>query len=291
MIYDYSISGLHIRCCLPYPLMISRESEDFIADLQNHRPDFLVSVELVDEISFCYDNPKGFDVWTCADDQGWHAYHKVPLDERYYGHIFWNKQNPELVKIEFLDQQKHYLENTQNLLNLLTLEAILLQAKTLLLHSSFIRVGEKGILFSAPSGTGKSTQAALWQQYRQADIVNGDRAALRCDDGIWTAWGLPYAGTSGIYRNLSAPVGAVVALRQGKTNAIRRLRPAEAIRYLYPELTLHRWESVSVDKAMNLLTELVCAVPVYLLECRPDEEALCLLERTLKEEILAKKNA
>ena len=283
MIYNYSISGLHIRCSLPYQLMISGESMDFIADLQNHEPDFRVSVELVDQISFCYDNPEGYDVWTCADDHGWHAYHRVPLSDCYYGHVFWNERNPDLVKIEILEQQKHYLENTQNLLNLLTLEAVLLQAKTLLLHSAFIRAGEKGILFSAPSGTGKSTQASLWQQHRQADIINGDRAALRSVNGVWTAWGLPYAGTSGIYRNISAPIEAVVALRQAKTNAIRRLRPAEAIRYLYPELTLHRWEAISVEKAMNLLTELVCSVPVYLLECRPDEEAVCLLEQTLKE--------
>ena len=284
MTYDYSIAGMHIRCSLPYHLIISRESENFIVDIHDHEPDFLVCIELVKQISFRYDNPERYDIWTCADEHGWEAYHKLPLSDFYYGFVFWNKQNPKLVKIEILEQQKHYLENTQNLLNLLTLEAVLLQAKTLLLHSAFIRIEGKGVLFSAPSGTGKSTQATLWQQYRQADIINGDRAALRSIDGTWMAWGLPYAGTSGIYRNITAPIMAVVALRQAKTNTIRRLRPAEAIRYLYPELTLHRWEATSVDKAMNLLADLVCTVPVYLLECRPDEEAVSLLDRTLKEE-------
>ena len=59
-----------------------------------------------------------------------------------------------------------------------------------------------GILFSGPSGIGKSTQAALWQRYAGAEIVNGDRALVRPDTG--TVSGVFYAGTSGISRNVTA---------------------------------------------------------------------------------------
>lgn len=82
---------------------------------------------------------------------------------------------------------------------------ILADAGMLVLHSAYIvtRQGE-GILFSGPSGIGKSTQAALWQRYGAAQTVNGDRALVRPDTG--TVSGVMYAGTSGICRNVTAPL-------------------------------------------------------------------------------------
>ena len=79
---------------------------------------------------------------------------------------------------------------------------ILADAGMLVLHSAYIvtRRGE-GILFSGPSGIGKSTQAALWQRYGAAQTVNGDRALVRPDTG--TVSGVMYAGTSGICRILA----------------------------------------------------------------------------------------
>ncbi|MEE1312349.1 MAG: hypothetical protein UHS41_01185, partial [Lachnospiraceae bacterium] len=153
----------------------------------------------------------------------------------------------------------------------------------LLLHSSFIRWNSQGLLFSAPSGTGKSTQADLWVKYEGAEIINGDRAGLRKLDKGWTAYGLPYAGSSGVYRNESAPVKSIIVLRQAKENRIRPLGPAEAVRYLYPEITVHQWDSDFVKQVMDLLTDLVLNIPIYLLECLPDQGAVDLVKRTIFE--------
>lgn len=93
--------------------------------------------------------------------------------------------------------------STQTVLEAASLFDILADARMLVLHSSYIvtRQGQ-GILFSGPSGIGKSTQAALWQRYAGAEIVNGDRALVRPDTG--TVSGVFYAGTSGISRNVTA---------------------------------------------------------------------------------------
>ena len=67
--------------------------------------------------------------------------------------------------------------STQTVLEAASLFDILADAGMLVLHSSYIVTRqEQGILFSGPSGIGKSTQAALWQRYAGAEIVNGDRA-------------------------------------------------------------------------------------------------------------------
>ena len=167
------------------------------------------------------------------------------------------------------------------LLNLLCLEQLLLELDALLLHASFVRFQGKGVLFSGPSGIGKSTQARLWEACRGAEILNGDRAAICLDEGVWRAYGLPIAGSSRIFRNESAPVEAIVVLRQAPHNRIRPISPAEAVRTLLPEFSIHRWDREFLDRVLGLTTALLTAVPVYLLECTPDENAVALLHSTL----------
>ena len=182
---------------------------------------------------------------------------------------------------KYLLGNERKIEYARNLITLMDIEATLLDFNALILHASFIRWHDMGIIFSAPSGTGKSTQADLWVKYQGAEVLNGDRAALRKVDGLWRAYGLPYAGTSGIYRNESAPLKAIVALRQAKENRIREIKGAEAFRYLYPETMIHRWDPDFERRATDLLLQLIGDIPVYLLECLPDEGAVKLLHDTV----------
>ena len=129
---------------------------------------------------------------------------------------------------------------------------------------------------------GKSTQAELWRQYEGAEILNGDRAALRKKNGIWHGYGLPYAGTSGIYRNESAPLKVIVALRQATENRIRRIAGAEAFSYLYPETMIHRWDPQFESRAAELLLSLLSEIPVFLLECRADRGAVEILKTEIQ---------
>ncbi|MCD7864686.1 MAG: hypothetical protein LUG54_01410 [Clostridiales bacterium] len=170
-----------------------------------------------------------------------------------------------------------------NICDLLGLESLLLQFDGLLLHSAFIRWQNQGILFSADSGVGKSTQADLWVKYENAEILNGDRAGLRKKDGLWTAYGLPYAGSSRVYRNESAPVETIVMLEQAPVNELSLLTPAQALRKLYPQMTIHSWDAVYVQKALELMEDLVSAVPVYLLKCRPDQGAVEIVKNRLQQ--------
>ena len=152
------------------------------------------------------------------------------------------------------------------------------------LHSAFIRHDGGAILFTAPSQTGKSTQAGLWEQYCGAEQINGDRSVIRRVDGVWTAFGFPFAGSSGIYRPDAVPIRAIVVLRQAPENTIERLRPSEAFRLLYSESAIQRWHEAGHTAVVDRLLALSRDIPVYLLRCTPDERAVRLLQQTLSTE-------
>lgn len=181
-------------------------------------------------------------------------------------------------------EQVRYIRDFDNLLDAANLEHMLTALGAVSLHSSFITHGGQAILFSAPSGTGKSTQAALWERHAGAEQINGDRSVIRCVDGVWTAFGFPFAGSSGIYKNKSAPIRAIVVLRQAPDNTIERLAAPEAFRLLYSETAIQRWNTQGHAAAVDLLIRLCAAVPVYRLCCTPDERAVTLLQKTLAPE-------
>ena len=166
-------------------------------------------------------------------------------------------------------------------LSLLALERRLAEQPCLILHCAYTEYQGKAMLFSAPSGTGKTTQAGLWEQYRESRTVNGDKALLEYDGTAWTANGWPVCGTSGVCENKKLPVGCIVMLSQAKTNQAWRLRPAEAFTSLYGQITMNRWDREGLVHSLDLLEQLAGKVPVYHLACDISEDA----EKTLEQEI------
>ena len=100
--------------------------------------------------------------------------------------------------------------------SLLALERRLIARDSLILHCAYRVYQGEAILFSAPSETGKTTQANLWEKYRGSRTVNGDRALLGKRNGRWTAQGWPVCGTSEVCHNEEFPIRAVVMLSQAK---------------------------------------------------------------------------
>lgn len=139
------------------------------------------------------------------------------------------------------------------------------------------------VLFSAPSGTGKSTQAALWARHRGAHIRNGDKAGVRVlPDGV-RAYGVPFAGTSGICERFSLPLRAVVLLRQSPVNTVTRLYGVRAATALLPNVFLSTAVPEEHQRLLELAFALAAAVPVLSLGCTPDVRAVETLEAALAE--------
>ena len=199
--------------------------------------------------------------------------------------VWMREEEPFSVTGCIYPDRTNFIRSVDNLLDASELELLLTRLNVFSLHSSLVRRAEgDAILFTAPSGTGKSTQAGLWERFAGAETLNGDRSMLRRVDGVWTAFGSPFAGTSGIYRNESAPVRALIVLRQAPENTIRRLSVAEAFRAIYSESVLPRWHTEAHQHVISLVTEIVSEIPVYLLACTPDERPVTLLRNTLEGE-------
>lgn len=151
-----------------------------------------------------------------------------------------------------------------------------------ILHSSFIETEKGAVLFTAPSGTGKSTQADLWEKYRGIEIINGDRSGIWKENDIWMAGGVPWCGTSGIMKNKMMPLRAIVILRQGAENEIQQMRFPMKVGRILEQITVNPWNKEMLLTAQIFCMTLCKEVPIILLSCRPDEGAVEVLERELE---------
>lgn len=150
-----------------------------------------------------------------------------------------------------------------------------------ILHAAWIRRQGRAILFTAPSGVGKSTQADLWCRLRGAELVNGDRAAVFADG---QARGIPFAGSSGVCKNETMPIEAIVCLSQAPKITIAPLKGFRAFRSIWEGCSVASLEREEARKALETVTALLDRVPVYHLACTPDESAVIALEQLLEKE-------
>lgn len=166
-------------------------------------------------------------------------------------------------------------------LSLFCMERHMLRMDHLVLHCAYMQREGQAILFSAPSETGKTTQATLWGKHRGTRVVNGDKSLLTKNDGVWTANGWPVCGSSEVCHNESMPIRAIVMLSQGKTDTIEKLSPFQAFSKIYSQITVNFWNKAAQKKAMDLIEELVTSIPVYHLSCTISEDAVICLENML----------
>lgn len=140
-------------------------------------------------------------------------------------------------------------------------------------HGAAIEYNREAYLFTAPSGTGKTTHINLWKKNLgdKLDIINGDKPILRVNDNI-TVYGTPWAGKEGLHRNASAPLKAICILKQGKTNNIVRLEKGDAVNYLMRQVYMPQNTS-ALSQTLVLLGKMIDLIPVYRLECDISDQA------------------
>lgn len=143
-----------------------------------------------------------------------------------------------------------------------------------MLHSSAVCYNGKAYLFTADSGTGKSTHTSLWKKYLtdKAFILNDDKPAVRLIDGKFYAAGTPWSGKTDQNENVLVEIGSVAVLKRGKENKISPLNPSLAVLPLLSQ-TSFPTSSERVDALSKLLEQFVTNVPIFELYCDISEQA------------------
>ncbi len=146
------------------------------------------------------------------------------------------------------------------------------------LHGACISYRDKAYLFTAASGTGKSTHVGLWKRYLGEDvgIINGDKPIFHVkDDGSVRAYDTPWCGKEGWNRKQSADMAGICFLRRGEKNRIRPIEPDEAVSLMLRQM-FHPYEEEATELMLGLFDEILSRLPMYLLECDISEEAVKL---------------
>ena len=153
---------------------------------------------------------------------------------------------------------------------------------TLLLHASVTRYQGRGNLFFGVSGTGKSTHSRLWHDFvPESDLMNDDNPVIRFEKGQCLVYGSPWSGKTLCYRNVVAPVNALVRLEQYPINKIERLQPLQAYASVIAAVSTIRWNHDIMSLLVPTIERVAMTIPCFQLKCRPDEEAVQVCKKAI----------
>lgn len=201
----------------------------------------------------------------------------------FYPYAYYEEKDDKNISISILKYFEKYLTIDTIFWSLFALERHLIKNNSMIFHCSYIVYKNHAILFSGPSGIGKSTQADLWKNNRYAKIINGDRCLLEYENENWYANGWPVCGSSQICINEKYKLGSILFLKQGKENSAILLSKTDAIKRLTGQLTINYWNGDFVNRSISLAEDISNKINVYELTCTKDINAVEVLEKVLKE--------
>ena len=142
------------------------------------------------------------------------------------------------------------------------------------IHASAISYKGNAILFSAPSGTGKSTQTSLWKQHLEDVVyINDDNPVMRITDGEVYVYGTPWSGKHFINNNIKSRLAGIICIEQHSSVEISQIDGVTAFFRLYNEINkpvLEHMVSIFIDD----LKKLIDVAKVYLMKCTISKEAV-----------------
>lgn len=149
------------------------------------------------------------------------------------------------------------------------------------LHASAINFNNEAILFSAPSGTGKSTQANLWSQvFPNVIYINDDKPLLKWENDQFYVYGSPWSGKNSINNNIKIPLKALIFLQQGQENIVEEMEDNDKLVYVIRNM--HRpQEQETYEKLLDTINDLIKHTPIYLYHCNMELNAVTTLYQKL----------
>ena len=155
---------------------------------------------------------------------------------------------------------------------------------TVLFHGSCVAVDGAGYLFTAKSGTGKSTHTRLWRELLgdRAIMINDDKPLIRISDSGAIIYGTPWDGKHHLSNNIAVSLKAICILERTKENAILPVTREEALPMLIQQ-TYRPADPLTLAETLTLIDRLGMEVKLYRLRCNMDISAAKLSYGTMKE--------
>lgn len=182
---------------------------------------------------------------------------------------------------EDIDNEKKYADGDysdaylESLAVLRKLSDMLPSYDRFLMHGSALALDGKGIIFTAPSGTGKSTHTRLYREVfgERVTVVNDDKPFLWVrDDGIYVC-GSPWDGKHHLSENICVPLKAIVELNRGEDNRIEPMDRDKAFQTVFRQ-SYRSENGLVLGKTLELIYRTIDDTAVYRLYCRPDADAV-----------------
>jgi len=292
--FAYNVAGtyINVETCNGY---LTNRMRDFQCN-KNENPDISVEIDQCSNIK----KPQGRLLiedsirWLRKENEedGFHVYSMDREENNILSHIDtnieWSNANIKCVKQEFDTSAPGSLKRWSDVFSFMLMGIVfrnnLLNKGGIVMHASSIAWDGKGILFTAPSGTGKSTHVRLWEKYLgdAITVVNDDTPAIRFKNEEPMLCGTPWSGSSDKFVNIEVPIKAIVVLNQAPQNSIRKLEIFEALQMVMPRCFLPYFDEELMKKAYEVLENIIYKIPIYHLKCRPDREAMELVYECVK---------
>ncbi|MBO5909065.1 MAG: hypothetical protein J6Q67_04720 [Clostridia bacterium] len=150
----------------------------------------------------------------------------------------------------------------------------LIDYNIILFHGSCISVDGEAYLFTAKSGTGKSTHTRLWRERfgDRAVMVNDDKPLIEINDGRVTVYGTPWNGKHRLGNNICVPLKAICILDRAAENRIKEVASLSEFPKIISQ-TYRTDDAAFMKKTLALVDSMLNAVKVYRLGCNMDLSA------------------
>ena len=165
--------------------------------------------------------------------------------------------------------------------------AFLLRAQRLgmyVIHSASILHEGKAWLFSALSGTGKSTHAALWHRLYGTPYLNGDLNLLAFEDGRPVVKGIPWCGTSGLSTTETHPLGGILLLTRSTGNHVETLRAEEQCLGIQMRFVTPKWSAAQTAESLDFADHVAHTARIARLHCNMEDEAAAVCRAWIEED-------
>ena len=200
-------------------------------------------------------------------------------------YALYRERNEREADVYFIGALRSELRTDTLFVSCLCLERPLSLKGCYILHCAFLDYRGQAVLFSGPSGIGKSTHADLWcRTIEGTKVINGDRALI-CPDGEggYEVCGWPVCGSSGICLNERRRLSAIVFMEQAADNEIRQMTAMQHFKSLCSQVTVNYWNPVLTREALDRLLVLAGKTCVRTYACNMKPEAAAVLHRHLTE--------